>query len=287
MIKTLKKFGSLIKISHSIFALPFALIGFFVGIKDSQINNNYLILFLKIIGCTFFARTAAMSFNRLIDEKIDGLNPRTKNREIPSGVISKKAVFVITVLSCLIFILLTYTINIKCFYLSFIALIIVLGYSYTKRFTFLCHLILGIGLGIAPVGAYIATTSTISISLILLGFTVMFWVSGFDIIYAFQDLHFDKTQKLHSIPSFFGEKFSKILSFTFHLISIVFLMIIGKIENYSIIYFIGVLIFTLLVLYQHYIFNKYGLKKIDIAFFTLNGYASILLMICWGVEIFW
>ena len=200
----MRKYLSLIKFSHTIFAMPFALIGFFLASKDSEPE---WITLLYVVLCMVFARSAAMAFNRYIDRDIDTANPRTaKVREIPNGSIKAKSALIFVLLNCLLFIVTTYLINPLCFALSPIALITILGYSYTKRFTALCHLILGLGLALAPIGAYLAISGKFEILPVLFSLVVLFWVSGFDIIYSLQDEEFDKAQKLHSIPVLLGKK---------------------------------------------------------------------------------
>lgn len=277
----MRHYLSLVKFSHTLFAMPFALIGFTLGYIATHnkllVTSNYWItkLFLVIL-CMITARNAAMAFNRYIDKKYDKLNPRTAIREIPSGIITEKNAFLFVLINCLIFILATYFINSLCFLLSPIALLVVLGYSFTKRFTFLCHLILGVGLALAPIGSYIAVTAKFNIIPILLGIAVLFWVAGFDIIYALQDEAFDKQQQLYSIPSYFGQRKAIWIARIFHCCCFVLLLITGIIGNFKQLYFIGCALFLVLLCYQHYIVIRYGLQKINLAFFTTNGIASIL-----------
>ena len=194
----MKNYLSLVKFSHTIFALPFALIGFFIAIGVHGYDFKWT-TFIYVILCMVFARSAAMAFNRYVDRKIDKANERTANvREIPNGTIKPTSALVFVIINCVLFIATTYFINPLCFYLSPIALLVVLGYSYTKRFTALCHLVLGIGLGLAPIGAYLAVTGAFDWLPLYFSFAVLFWVSGFDIIYALQDESFDKQQQLHS-----------------------------------------------------------------------------------------
>src|ERR1700758_651807 len=215
MLKKINQYLSLIKFSHTVFAMPFALIGFLLAYK--QVGKFDAIIFFYMILCMVFARSAAMAFNRFIDRKFDALNPRTKNREIPAGVISSSSALAFTIISALAFVITTWFINPICFYLSPVALLVVLGYSYTKRFTALCHLILGVGLSLAPIGAYLAVTGKFSLLPVLFSFTVLTWVSGFDIIYALPDADFDKTQNLHSIPTRLGIKGALRVSEVLHL----------------------------------------------------------------------
>lgn len=201
----MKNYLSLIKFSHTIFALPFAMIGFFLGTAQTAVGIDWK-LFALVILCMVFARSAAMGFNRWADRDIDEKNPRTAVREIPAGIISPQNALFFVIVNCLLFIATTYFINWLCFYLSPIALLVVLGYSYTKRFTALCHFVLGIGLALAPIGAYIAVTGEFAILPLIYSFIVLFWVAGFDIIYALQDEGFDRSLGLNSIPSSFRKK---------------------------------------------------------------------------------
>ena len=223
------------------------------------------------------ARSAAMAFNRYIDRDIDLLNPRTAQvREIPNGTISAKSALIFVIISCLIFISTTYFINPLCFALSPIALTVILGYSLTKRFTALCHLILGLGLSLSPIGAYLAVSSSFDLTPILFSCTVLSWVAGFDIIYALQDEYFDKKNKLNSIPVKFGSKNALLLSKTLHIISAGLIIYVGYLNSFNIFYWIGTALFIVLLVYQHSLVKHNDLSKVNIAFFTTNGLASIL-----------
>src|SRR6185312_5301159 len=189
----MKKYLSLVTFSHTIFAMPFAIIGFFLAVTTTSYRFDWLKLVLMIL-CMIFARNSAMAFNRYLDRNIDAQNPRTKQRDIPSGRISPGSALTFTIINCLLFIITTWFINRLCFYLSPVALLVVLGYSATKRFTALCHLILGLGLSLAPIGAYLAVTGAFNIVPLFFSFAVLCWVSGFDIIYALQDEDFDRGQ---------------------------------------------------------------------------------------------
>ena len=225
-----------------------------------------------------FARSAAMAFNRYIDRDIDTVNPRTSEiREIPNGSIKANSALVFVIISSLLFIVTTYFINDICFYLSPIALLVVLGYSYTKRFTSLCHLVLGLGLSLSPIGAYLAVTGKFDdIIPILFSLVVLFWVSGFDIIYSLQDEEFDKEQKLHSIPVLLGKKNALILSKLLHFLAIIILSQIGNYEDFGKFYWIGFSVFSALLIYQHTLVKKDDLSKVNLSFFTTNGIASVV-----------
>ncbi|MDI3527553.1 MAG: 4-hydroxybenzoate polyprenyltransferase [Tenuifilum sp.] len=275
MLIKVKNYLSLVKFSHTIFAMPFAIIGYFLAYYKLPLNPD-LSIFLKVILCMVFARNAAMSFNRLIDKHFDKLNPRTKEREIPKGIITEKPALIFIILNSILFIATTYFINNLVFYLSPIALFVVLFYSYTKRFTMLSHIVLGLGLSLAPIGAYLSVTARFEILPLLYSFLVLFWVAGFDIIYALQDEDFDKKHKLHSIPAAVGRKWSLFISFLLHFISIILVIAIGLIAAFNYWYWIGASLFIGLMLYQHYLVKPTDISKVNMAFATTNGLASIV-----------
>ncbi len=285
MLKSFKIYFSLVKFSHTIFALPFAIIGFFLGIHDcGHLNMQLLIL---IVLCMVLARNAAMAFNRLIDKDFDSANPRTRDREIPRNKISVKYVKIFILINSIFFCITTFFINKLCFYLSPVALITIFAYSYTKRFTFFSHLFLGLSLSLAPIGAYIAVCNQFSLLPIVLSLSVLFWVSGFDIIYALQDIDFDKKAKLKSFPSVFGFYYSKVFAILNHIVSIGFLIIFAIILNpQSYFYYIGLAIFIILILMQHYKIQKYKTEIINSLFFTYNGLASIIFGIMASIELY-
>jgi 4-hydroxybenzoate polyprenyltransferase len=290
----IKNYLSLIKFAHTIFALPFALIGFFLGIAFIKIPGHWeastkpgwhtadysvsylLVRFLLVIGCMVFARSAAMAFNRWLDAGFDRKNPRTAVREIPAGVIHSGNALWFVVFNCIAFILCCWFINLLCFYLSFVALGVILFYSYTKRFTALCHLVLGIGLGLAPIGAWLAVTGVFSFLPVLFSFTVMFWVSGFDIIYDFQDEEFDRQQHLHSIPALIGRSRALRISELLDLLAVATVLYAGWYGHFELFYWIGAAFFTGLLIYQHLLVKPADLSKVNIAFFTTNGIASVI-----------
>ncbi|MGZ8525062.1 MAG: UbiA-like polyprenyltransferase [Chitinophagaceae bacterium] len=298
-----KSYLSLIKFSHTIFAMPFAMIGFFLGIqilgnsipaaplnyldKSVWIKNDQfyddvklvLIKFFLVVLCMVFARSAAMAFNRYLDRSFDAENPRTAIREIPAGIIKANSVLLFTIVNCILFIACTFFINRLCFYLSPVALAVVLGYSYTKRFTPLCHLVLGLGLSLAPIGAYLAVTGQFSLLPILFSLAVIFWVSGFDIIYALQDEEFDKSQKLYSIPSWLGKAKALRVSELLHLLSAVCVIIAGLYGAFGWLYWIGIAVFAGMLIYQHSIVKPTDLRKVNLAFMTANGIASVVFAI--------
>ncbi|MFN7012881.1 MAG: UbiA-like polyprenyltransferase [Bacteroidia bacterium] len=279
MITTVKNYLSLVKFSHTIFALPFAIIGFSLAISKNYISFP-LKLFVLILICMVTARNSAMAFNRYIDKKFDAANPRTAIREIPSGIIKPENALFFIILNVVLFITTTWFINPLCFYLSPVALAVILGYSLTKRFTALCHIVLGIGLALAPIGAYIAVTGQFDVLPLLFSFIVLTWVSGFDIIYALQDEEFDRSQKLHSIPVLLGKKGALRLSEILHLISFAVILIAGWYGNFNYLFWTGALFFGSLLVYQHSIVKPNDLSRVNLAFFTTNGIGSIVFAIC-------
>jgi 4-hydroxybenzoate polyprenyltransferase len=217
-----------------------------------------------------------MAFNRYLDRHFDAKNPRTAIREIPSGIISANSTLVLTVISSFLFIITCYFINRICFFLSPVALLVVLGYSYTKRFTPLCHLFLGLGLSLAPIGAYLAVTGYFSLLPILFSLTVIFWVSGFDIIYALQDEEFDKSQNLYSIPAWLGKVKALRVSEMLHVLSAGCIIAAGILAHFGWLYWTGVAVFIGMLIYQHSIVKPNDLKKVNLAFMTANGIASVI-----------
>lgn len=281
----MKKYFSFIKFGHTVFALPFAVIGYFLAISKDEYYFNWQ-TFLLVIACMICARSAAMGFNRYADRKIDAKNPRTSNREIPSGVISSTSAFLFVLSFSILFIVFCSFINPLCFYLSPIALFVVLGYSYTKRFTALAHLFLGLGLSLAPIGAFLAVTGAFSLLPLLFSFVVLCWVSGFDIIYALQDEEFDRKEKLFSIPVWLGKKDALIFSRILHFFSASLLFITGYYGNFGVSYWIGSIIFITLLGYQHKLVKPEDLSKVNIAFATTNGIASVIFSVFVLVDLY-
>jgi len=285
-LEKIKNYLSLIKFSHTLFAMPFAFIGFFMGLRDSHNGINFRFLIL-ILLCMVFARNAAMAFNRYVDRYFDLLNPRTMNREIPAQKIKHNAVLTFVIVNIILFVATTFFINRLCFLLSPVALLAVLGYSYTKRFTFFSHFFLGIALSLAPLGAYVAVCSRFNIIPVLLSVSVLLWVTGFDIIYALQDIEFDKKAHLKSIPAKMGFIHAEIFSIIIHAVSLILLAIIGVLlKPESFFFYTGLALFIGLILFQHIIVGSYGLKKINTAFFTLNGIASVLFALFTCIELY-
>lgn len=296
-----KNYLSLIKFSHTIFALPFALVGFFLAVLDTTSiipgwNTKTFppsfklelisIKFLLVILCMITARSAAMAFNRYLDRRYDALNPRTAIREVPKGIITPRNALTFTITCCLLFITCTFFINRLCFFLSPVALAVVLGYSYTKRFTPLCHLILGLGLALAPIGAYIAVTGFFHWLPILFSAAVLFWVSGFDVIYAMQDEEFDRSNNLYSIPASVGKEKALRISELLHLLSAGCIVAAGRLGSFGWLYWLGVLVFIGMLIYQHSIVKPHDLKRVNIAFMTANGIASVVFAIFVVADLF-
>ena len=300
-MSTVKKYLSLIKFSHTIFAMPFALIGFVIGLMRAgesvepysspalpnviMTDSNYLhiystqellIKFVLVVLCMIFARSAAMAFNRYLDRSFDAQNPRTAIREIPAGILKANSVLWFTIICSVLFVVCTWFINRICFFLSPVALFVILFYSYTKRFTPLCHLVLGVGLSLAPIGAYLAVTGQFALLPILFSFAVIFWVSGFDIIYALQDEEFDKSKQLNSIPAWLGKAKGLRVSELLHVLSAACVITAGVMGHFHWLYWIGVAVFAGMLIYQHSIVKPTDLRRVNLAFMTANGIASVV-----------
>lgn len=272
------KYFSLVKFSHTVFAMPFALIGFTLAVVQPEFDFNIRLLLLVIL-CMIFARNTAMGFNRLSDKKFDALNPRTKNREIPAGTISSGSATIFVIINALLFIISAGLINRLTLYLSPVALLIIMGYSLTKRFTSLCHFVLGLGLSLAPIGAYISVTGKFNILPLIYSFIVLSWVSGFDIIYALQDDEFDKSNKLYSLPSSKGRKRALMISVLIHSLTFLLVLLAGSYGQAGFLFWTGSFVFTTLLIYQHSIVKHDDLRKVTMAFGTTNGIASLLFAI--------
>ena len=279
-MSVVKNYLSLVKFSHTIFALPFALIGFALGVR--YMGENHLafekigLKFFLVLVCMVTARSIAMAFNRYLDRHFDKLNPRTAIREIPAGIIKAEKALLFIIINASLFVVSTYFINPICFYLAPVALFVIMFYSYTKRFTFLCHLVLGIGLSLAPIGAFLAVTGVFDIVPLLFSFAVVFWVSGFDVIYALQDIEFDKSQQLYSIPSYWGLVKALNIARGLHVISASFVIAAYFLGDFHYFYIGGLLVFVGMLIYQHSIVKPNDLSKVNIAFMTANGIASIV-----------
>ncbi len=268
------KLGSylrMIKFSHSVFALPFAFTGAMVASNGFPGWRKIFFIVIAMVS----ARSGAMGLNRIIDRRIDALNPRTMNREIPRGVIRVSEAYIFVIISLSVLLFAAYMLNPLCLKLSPIALAVLFLYSYTKRFTWASHFILGLVLSAAPIGAWVAIRGTLNARILPLGIAVIFWLAGFDTLYALQDLEFDKTHGLYSIPLRFGVRKSLILARFFHIIAWLLLMLTGVIFRLGTFYWIGMAIVAMLFVYEHSLVKEDALKRLDVAFFNMNGYISI------------
>ena len=266
----------LVKFSHTIFAMPFALMAFVFALKSTESEFSWILL-LQIIGCMVFARNVAMGFNRWTDWKIDRDNPRTASREIPAGKISPKSAIIFVIINALLFIAVSSSINLLTAILSPVALAVIMFYSYCKRFTSLAHIVLGLSLGIAPSAAYIATTGTLTFAPCLISLLVLTWCGGFDIIYALQDLDFDRQNGLHSIPVRFGVKGALYISIALQAISIASLILFSLYCPQGWLLWIGEALFCGCIILEHILVTPTHQRSIGIAFGTLNGIASLTL----------
>lgn len=265
----------MIKFPHSIFALPFAFTGAVIAAEGIPSLREIVWITVAMVG----ARSGAMGLNRVIDRKIDRENPRTKNRELPKGEIRLSEAILFTGVSIAIFIFAAYMLNPLCLKLSPIALAVLFIYSYTKRFTWTTHFVLGLALSAAPLGAWIAVRGTFDTEIIPMGIAVIFWLAGFDTLYALQDIEFDKSHGLYSIPKRFGIKNALLLARLFHLITFIMLITTGVLFKVGIFYWLGMMIVAGLFIYEHSLVKQSDLNKLDIAFFNMNGYISITVFI--------
>lgn len=277
----MKRYLKLVKFSHTIFAMPFALIGFALAITISG-EEFSMFKFVLVLFAMITARNAAMGFNRYLDRDIDALNPRTAKREIPTGEVAERSALIFVILNSVLFMFTAFFINFLCFLLALPALAVLFGYSYMKRVSALSHYVLGIALSIAPIGSYLSVTGEFHHVPLILSAIVLLWVSGFDIIYSIADEEFDKENNLHSVPCLFGKRWALYISSLGHLMVLPFLVLLyysvnSSVENtLSWIYITGSLIFSSLLLWQHLIISPKNLTRINAAFFTLNGIASVI-----------
>ena len=268
-------FLKMIKLEHSLFALPFAFVGMFLAANGMPSWNVILWVVVAMVG----ARSAAMGLNRYADAEIDARNPRTASREIPAGNISKKSTIFYIILSLAVYFLAAVMLNRLTAILSPIPILIFILYAYAKRFTNFCHIILGIALGLAPVCAWIAVTGTVNLPPFILGGAIILWVAGFDILYAIQDIEYDRKEGLHSIPAVFGVSGSLIIARLLHFAAFFLFILLMAFTNLGYIYLAGVLISGALMAYEHSLVSKDDLSKLNMAFFNMNAYISITIMI--------
>jgi 4-hydroxybenzoate polyprenyltransferase len=283
MFARIKIFLEMIKFPHTVFALPFAFTGAILAAKGLPGASQSFWIIMAMVG----SRTAAMGFNRLIDAEIDARNPRTSGRAIPAGLLGKGSVTVFIVISSMLFVFASFRLNSLCFYLSPPALVLLALYSYCKRFTSLSHLVLGACLAAAPVGAWIAITGTLEAPAILLGVGVLFWVAGFDILYALQDLDFDRSAGLFSRPAKLGITGSLRMARLFHLVLPVVLISLYYMLDLGALFLCGLLAATLMLGYEHWLLRDADLTRLDNAFFTMNGYISLAIFIFTLGDVLW
>ncbi|PKP43228.1 MAG: 4-hydroxybenzoate octaprenyltransferase [Bacteroidetes bacterium HGW-Bacteroidetes-10] len=277
-MEKVRRYIKLVKFSHTLFAMPFALIGFFLAVHNGGADLSFRIFGLIILAMVF-ARNSAMGFNRWADRDIDAKNPRTASREIPAALLSPRSVALFVIVNVILFIVVAGLINNLTLILSIPSLAVLLGYSYLKRFTPLCHFGVGLALGIAPAAAYISVTGTIDISVLILSLVVFFWSGSFDILYALADEEFDKSEGLHSIPGAVGRKWALIISAAAHALVIPLLALFYFTAGMGILYIIGATLFSALLVYQHLIVKPNDISRLNAAFFTANGVASVVLAI--------
>ncbi len=277
-------FGRMIKLSHSVFALPFAMAGAALAARSHGIEGQQLVW---IVIAMVSARSAAMGFNRLADRAMDAKNPRTSNRALPKGRIAPRAVALIVGACCALFVFSAYQLNELCFQLSPVALLVILSYSYFKRFTWTTHLVLGLALAIAPVGAWIAVTGAFDPAMLWLFAAVLTWVAGFDIIYACQDYEFDVAQGVHSIPRRIGIRPALLVARLLHAATVVFLLAVHQVFDLHALYLCGTVLATGMLVYEHTLVKPDDLSKIDVAFFNTNGLVSVVYFVFLLGDILW
>ena len=273
--RKIKNYLSLVKFAHTVFAMPFAIMGYFLAVNTTDHRFDWF-TFALVIMCMVFARNAAMGFNRYIDRDIDARNSRTAIREIPKGIIKPSSALAFVLLNVILFITATWFINKLTFFLSPIALAVILGYSFTKRFTSFCHLVLGLGLSLAPLGAYLSVTGEFHWLPLVFSGIVLTWSAGFDIIYALQDEYFDKEEELKSIPVLVGKQRALFISIGLHALSGFLVLFAGITANLGMWYWIGAVAFLIMLVYQHLLVKPSDLSKVNLAFFTSNGIASMI-----------
>ncbi len=271
MTKTIRNLLSMIKFSHTVFALPFALMGALLAEGGIPAAGTLFWILTAMVG----GRTAAMTFNRIVDRKLDAANPRTSGRELPKGVVRESQALWLLVASVILFEWSAFRLNRLCLLLSPLALLVLFGYSLTKRFTRYSHLVLGFALALAPVGAFIAVKGLVDGPILVLGLAVLFWVAGFDILYAIQDMEFDRREGLYSIPRFFGVRTSLFIARIFHGFTFFLLLLVSSLFDLGWFYRIGVGVVGGLLLYEHSLVRARDLSRLNRAFFNMNGYISV------------
>ena len=271
----------MIKFEHTVFALPFALIGALLASHGLPSGRQIGWIVAAMVG----ARSAAMAFNRIVDVEFDRLNPRTQSRALASGILSRRFAVVFTLGMSALFVLAASQLNPLCFYLSFPALGILFFYSYTKRFTTLSHLFLGVSIGLAPLAAWLAIQGRFAWPPVLLSMAVMFWVAGFDVIYALQDAEFDRSARLFSLPSRIGIAPALHVSTAFHAATVVLLVATALLTDLGRVAFAGIAVVAAILVWEHRIVKPHDLSRVNVAFFSLNGYVSFLLLLTFATDI--
>jgi 4-hydroxybenzoate polyprenyltransferase len=275
MLDKIKIILEMIKFEHTIFALPFAFTGALLALGELPTWHQALWIIMAMVG----ARSAAMGFNRWADRSIDEANPRTRTRALPMGLVTPSQVLVFTILSSALLVYAAYRLNPLAFRLSPLALAIVFFYSYTKRFTFLAHAFLGLAISGAPMGAWIAVTGRFELPALVLGLAVLFWLLGFDILYALQDVEFDRSAGLHSIPQRFGVGTSLRISRAAHGVTMLLLFLLAYLLPVGQFYVIGVVVALGLIVYEHLLVREGDLSKLNVAFFNMNGWISVTIFL--------
>ncbi len=275
MLNKVKLILRMIKIEHTVFALPFAFMGAFLAARGWPTSRQVLWILVAMVGI----RSAAMAFNRLADAKIDAANLRTRNREIPRGALQKSEVWVFVVVSSALFVLAAYELNRLCFMLSPLALAATFFYSFTKRFTWLSHLFLGGAIGLAPIGGWLAVAGSFHPIGFLLGAAVLFWIAGFDIVYACQDYEFDCSYMLQSIPQRWGIGRALRISELCHLITFLLLVTVGILAGLGPVYYGGLVLILAFLVAQHLIVSPEDLSRVNVSFFTMNGLISLVIFV--------
>ncbi|RQD75954.1 MAG: 4-hydroxybenzoate octaprenyltransferase [Candidatus Syntrophonatronum acetioxidans] len=278
-----KIYGELVMFRHTIFALPFAFMGAFLAAGGWPPFSNLFWILVAMVG----ARNAANALNRLIDWKIDSKNPRTASRHLPQGKVKPAEILLLSLVGLGLLTVSAFQLNELCVRLLPLAVIILVGYSYTKRFTWACHLVLGLAVGLAPLGAWIAVTGELALAPFLLTLVVAFWVAGFDIIYATQDVEFDRREKIHAIPARFGIERALVIAKTFHLITVILLALLPLLLPLGYLYYLGVMVAAGLLLYEHRIVSPENLTWVKIASYHINELIGIAVLTFTLLDLFW
>jgi 4-hydroxybenzoate polyprenyltransferase len=282
MLATVRLYLEMIRFSHTVFAQPFALMGALLAERGMPDGRTLWWILVAMVG----ARSGAMAVNRIADRILDAANPRTRDRALPRGVIRVGAAVAFGAAAFAFFLLAAWMLNPLCFALAPLAILIVCGYSYTKRFTAASHLVLGLSLALAPIGAWIAVTGTLGFPAVILGASVLFWVGGFDILYAFMDIEFDRQIGLCSIPARFGMEKGLVVARIFHTLTIAFLALLIPLRGLGPVYGLGLACSAGLLLYEHLLVHRHGLAKLDMAFFNVNGILGIGMLLATAADLF-